>query len=52
MPNFCGISDNYEGTIDDPVEDGDTILHLACLYGHLACVQVSYFWLIIFQSFV
>ncbi|KAJ3682549.1 hypothetical protein LUZ60_015122 [Juncus effusus] len=31
--------DNYDGTIDDPVEDGDTVLHLACLYGHLACVQ-------------
>ncbi|XP_078173399.1 ankyrin repeat family protein [Carex rostrata] len=31
--------DNYDGTIDDPVEDGDTVLHLACLYGHLACVE-------------
>ncbi|KAJ3690459.1 hypothetical protein LUZ61_019623 [Rhynchospora tenuis] len=31
--------DSYEGTIDDPVEDGDTVLHLACLYGHLPCVQ-------------
>nr|CAD1836032.1 unnamed protein product [Ananas comosus var. bracteatus] len=26
--------------IDDPVEDGDTVLHLACLYGHLSCVQL------------
>ncbi|XP_073309981.1 uncharacterized protein, partial [Primulina huaijiensis] len=22
-----------------PVEDGDTVLHLTCLYGHLTCVQ-------------
>lgn len=41
--NFCGNTDNYDGTIDDPVEDGDTVLHLACLYGHLACVEVFYF---------
>ncbi|KAL6010140.1 hypothetical protein ACLOJK_000571 [Asimina triloba] len=27
-------------SIDDPVEDGDTALHLACLYGHQACVQL------------
>ncbi|KAM3231182.1 hypothetical protein ACQJBY_061378 [Aegilops geniculata] len=32
--------DNYGGSIDDPVEDGDTVLHLACLYGHLPCVQL------------
>ncbi|OAY64631.1 tankyrase [Ananas comosus] len=32
--------DNYTGSIDDPVEDGDTVLHLACLYGHLSCVQL------------
>ncbi|KAL3839710.1 hypothetical protein ACJIZ3_024301 [Penstemon smallii] len=31
--------DNFDGTIDEPVEDGDTVLHLACLYGHLDCVQ-------------
>ena len=35
-------TDNFEGSIDQPVEDGDTALHLACLYGHLPCVQVSY----------
>ncbi|KAF3441793.1 hypothetical protein FNV43_RR15708 [Rhamnella rubrinervis] len=32
--------DNLEGSIDQPVEDGDTALHLACLYGHLPCVQL------------
>ncbi|KQK23678.1 ankyrin repeat and SOCS box protein 10 [Brachypodium distachyon] len=31
---------NYGGSIDAPVEDGDTLLHLACLYGHLPCVQL------------
>ncbi|KAL4592115.1 hypothetical protein LXL04_005099 [Taraxacum kok-saghyz] len=32
--------DNLNGSIDEPVEDGDTALHLTCLYGHLSCVQV------------
>ncbi|XP_056159613.1 uncharacterized protein LOC115675350 isoform X2 [Syzygium oleosum] len=32
--------DNLNGSIDEPVEDGDTALHLACLYGHLPCVQL------------
>lgn len=36
---FC--ADNLEGSIDEPVEDGDTALHLACLYGKLSCVQVG-----------
>ncbi|XP_031129112.1 poly [ADP-ribose] polymerase tankyrase-2 [Ipomoea triloba] len=27
-------------SIDEPVEDGDTALHLTCLYGHLSCVQL------------
>lgn len=31
--------ENYEGNIDDPMEDGDTLLHLTCLYGHLSCVK-------------
>ncbi|WVY96718.1 hypothetical protein V8G54_028869 [Vigna mungo] len=31
---------NLTGSIDEPVEDGDTALHLTCLYGHLACVQL------------
>ncbi|XP_051114263.1 uncharacterized protein LOC127239922 [Andrographis paniculata] len=31
--------ENFDGNIDDPMEDGDTLLHLACLYGHLDCVQ-------------
>ncbi|ERN00535.1 hypothetical protein AMTRI_Chr07g26700 [Amborella trichopoda] len=32
--------DNLNGSIDDPVEDGDTALHLTCLYGFLPCVQL------------
>lgn len=32
--------DNLEGSIDEPIEDGDTALHLTCLYGHLPCVQL------------
>ncbi|KAL8168180.1 hypothetical protein V2J09_009679 [Rumex salicifolius] len=28
------------GSVDEPLEDGDTALHLACLYGHVACVQL------------
>ncbi|GFQ00893.1 brca1-associated ring domain protein 1 [Phtheirospermum japonicum] len=31
--------ENFDGNIDEPMEDGDTLLHLACLYGHLTCVQ-------------
>ncbi|GKA33842.1 ankyrin repeat-containing protein [Tanacetum coccineum] len=34
-PNY-----NLDGSIDEPVEDGDTALHLTCLYGHLSCVQL------------
>ncbi|KAL5709773.1 hypothetical protein ACHQM5_020419 [Ranunculus cassubicifolius] len=32
--------DNLNGSIDEPVEDGDTALHLTCLYGHFPCVQL------------
>ncbi|KAI5680727.1 hypothetical protein M9H77_01954 [Catharanthus roseus] len=32
--------DNLDGSIDEPLEDGDTALHLTCLYGHLPCVQL------------
>ncbi|XP_031249488.1 poly [ADP-ribose] polymerase tankyrase-like [Pistacia vera] len=32
--------DNLSGSIDEPVEDGDTALHLACLYGYVPCVQL------------
>ncbi|KAG0484314.1 hypothetical protein HPP92_008393 [Vanilla planifolia] len=32
--------DNHNGSIDDPIEDGDTVLHLCCLYGSLSCVQL------------
>ncbi|CAA0829714.1 Ankyrin repeat family protein [Striga hermonthica] len=31
--------ENFDGNIDEPMEDGDTLLHLTCLYGHLNCVQ-------------
>jgi hypothetical protein len=40
-------SDNLNGSIDEPVEDGDTALHLTCLYGYCPCVQVS--WLNLFS---
>ncbi|KAK7277443.1 hypothetical protein RJT34_22456 [Clitoria ternatea] len=40
-PNALHLAlDNLTGSIDEPVEDGDTALHLCCLYGHLTCVQV------------
>ncbi|XP_045831536.1 ankyrin repeat domain-containing protein 1 [Trifolium pratense] len=32
--------DNLSGSIDEPVEDGDTALHLTCLYGHFQCAQL------------
>lgn len=32
--------DNLAGSIDEPIENGDTALHLACVYGHLTCVQI------------
>ncbi|KAF9623272.1 hypothetical protein IFM89_000761 [Coptis chinensis] len=32
--------DNLSGSIDEPLEDGDTALHLTCLYGYLSCVQL------------
>lgn len=32
--------DSLNGSIDQPAEDGDTALHLACLYGYTACVQL------------
>ncbi|XP_011077298.1 tankyrase-2 [Sesamum indicum] len=31
--------ESFNGNIDEPMEDGDTLLHLTCLYGHLPCVQ-------------
>lgn len=36
------LIDNLNGVVDEPLEDNDTALHLACLYGHLACVQVDF----------
>ncbi|CAF1703770.1 BnaC03g35800D [Brassica napus] len=32
--------DRLNGRVDEPLEDNDTALHLACLYGHLPCVQL------------
>ncbi|CAN4117150.1 unnamed protein product [Withania somnifera] len=32
--------DNLNGSIDEPLEDGDTALHITCLYGHLSCVEL------------
>ncbi|KAK9158654.1 hypothetical protein Scep_005228 [Stephania cephalantha] len=32
--------DNLNGSIDEPLEDGDTALHLTCLYGYLPCVEL------------
>ncbi|KAJ6794572.1 ankyrin repeat and SOCS box protein 13-like [Iris pallida] len=32
--------DDYNGSINDPIEDGDTALHLCCLYGYLSCVRL------------
>ncbi|KAI3737234.1 hypothetical protein L2E82_27231 [Cichorium intybus] len=34
------VSDNVDGSTDEPVEDVDTALRLTCLYGHLSCVQL------------
>jgi ankyrin repeat protein len=34
--------DNLNGRVDEPLEDNDSALHLACLYGHLPCVQVAF----------
>ncbi|KAJ9184358.1 hypothetical protein P3X46_004090 [Hevea brasiliensis] len=38
--SLSGALDNLNGSIDEPVEDGDTALHLVCLYGYLPCVQL------------
>ncbi|KAI9086307.1 hypothetical protein K1719_031761 [Acacia pycnantha] len=40
LDNLRLALDNLTGSIDEPVEDGDTALHLTCLYGHLSCVQL------------
>lgn len=32
--------DKLNGRVDEPLEDNDSALHLACLYGHLPCVQL------------
>ncbi|XP_047330861.1 BRCA1-associated RING domain protein 1 [Impatiens glandulifera] len=32
--------DHLNGSINEPVEDGDSALHLACLYGYFPCVQL------------
>ncbi|KAM7254883.1 hypothetical protein ACFE04_020124 [Oxalis oulophora] len=40
VPALRAALDNLNGSIDEPLEDGDTALHLSCLYGHLPCVQL------------
>ncbi|KAF2578855.1 hypothetical protein F2Q68_00002754 [Brassica cretica] len=37
---FGILIDRLNGRVDEPLEDNDTALHLACLYGHLPCVQL------------
>ncbi|CAN8259895.1 unnamed protein product [Cochlearia groenlandica] len=32
--------DNLNGRVNEPLEDNDSALHLACLYGHLPSVQL------------
>ncbi|XP_078427641.1 uncharacterized protein LOC144700114 [Wolffia australiana] len=32
--------DHLSGSIDEPLEDGDTALHSCCLYGYLPCVKL------------
>ncbi|XP_050896145.1 uncharacterized protein LOC127102863, partial [Lathyrus oleraceus] len=39
-PRVGIISDNLSGSIDEPLEDGDSALHLTCLYGHFGCAQL------------
>ncbi|KAK6126242.1 hypothetical protein DH2020_040014 [Rehmannia glutinosa] len=39
IENSWTNAENFDGNIDEPMEDGDTLLHLTCLYGHLTCVQ-------------
>lgn len=34
------ITENLKDGVDCEGEDGDRPLHIACLYGHLSCVQV------------
>ncbi|CAN1307910.1 Potassium channel AKT6 [Linum perenne] len=38
--SLARILDDNNGSIDEPLEDGDTALHLACLYGYSSCVRV------------
>lgn len=52
-PSFWLYIDNLEGgSVDEPVEDGDTALHLACLYGNLSCVQVCFDQFFVLYLFV
>ncbi|XP_065854916.1 uncharacterized protein [Euphorbia lathyris] len=32
--------ENLNGSVNEAVEDGDTALHLVCLYGYLPCAQL------------
>eukprot|EP00850_Spirogloea_muscicola_P003848 SM000016S01836 [mRNA] locus=s16:95839:97779:+ [translate_table: standard] len=38
-PSSAGTADLLTVGVDTPADDGDTALHLACLYSHPACVQ-------------
>lgn len=40
VENLRRALDALDGSIDEPVEDEDTALHLTCLYGYLPCVQL------------
>ena len=39
---ICITTDNLTSSIDEPVEDEDSALHLTWLYGHISCVQVCH----------
>ncbi|CAH8350335.1 unnamed protein product [Eruca vesicaria subsp. sativa] len=40
LVSFYWQTNNLNGGVDEPLEDNDSALHLACLYGHLPCVQL------------
>ncbi|KAL0744047.1 hypothetical protein Bca4012_085560 [Brassica carinata] len=37
---FDILTDDMFGLVDEPLEDNNSALHLACLYGHLPCVEL------------
>lgn len=40
LHNLSQALAELSGSVNDAGDDGDTALHLACLYGHLSCVQI------------